>query len=168
MSDGITLRIARQDDISALDRLFRRSYSRLLKADYSPSVLTTVVPMIARAQPDLVISGHFYVVEEEGSAILGAGGWSLQPPGGLPATQGIGHIRHVATDPDTTRRGVARHILNHIVTVAREAGLSALHCQSTLTAKPFYEAVGFVTQGQTTLKLRGGIEFPAVQMVRLL
>ncbi|SMX41446.1 GNAT family N-acetyltransferase [Maliponia aquimaris] len=166
MTAGILLRTARQSDITALDRLFRRSYSRLLAADYPPSTLVTAVPAIARAQPDLLASGLFYVVEDSEQRVLGAGGWSLGAPGRRPAQPGIGHIRHVATDPDATRRGVGRLLLEHILRVAEDSGMARMHCQSTLTAVPFYRAMGFVAQGDMAVPLPGGIVFPTVFMVR--
>lgn len=165
MSQDLTLRAARQSDIGALDRLFQRSYSRLLAADYPPSVLVTAVPMIARAQPDLVASGQFHVVEGEGGGLLGAGGWSRRAPGGGPARDGLGHIRHVATDPDATRRGVGRRLLTHILDEAKAAGIGLMHCQSTRTAQRFYAAMGFEAQGEIILPLRG-LDFPAVFMSR--
>ena len=100
-----TLRTTTAADIGALDDLFRRSYARLLAPDYPPSVLVIAIPLIARAQPQLVTSGRFYLVEGDGR-VLGAGGWSHAAPGGGRAASGIGHIRHVATDPDAARQGV--------------------------------------------------------------
>ena len=38
--------------------------------------------------------------------------------------------------------------------------------QSTLTAVPFYAALGFVEIGPIRVTLRPGIEFPAVHMQR--
>jgi GNAT superfamily N-acetyltransferase len=168
MPDGLSLRAARLDDIDALDRLFKRSYARLLAPDYPPSVLVTAIPAIGRAQPELVNTGLFYVIEDTQGALLGAGGWSLRAPGGRPVQRGVGHIRHVATDPDATRRGVGRRLLEHIALVARGSGMASLHCQSTLTGRAFYEAMGFDVQAETMVPLRGGIEFPALLMTRLL
>ncbi len=168
MSDQTTLRPARQEDIGALDHLFQRSYARLLAPDYPPSTLLTAVPVIGRAQPALVASGRFYVVEDDAGRLLGAGGWSLQAPGAQPASPGIGHIRHVATDPDATRRGVGRQVLGHILQEARAEGLRDMHCQSTLTARPFYENMGFQPRHEITVPLGGGIAFPAVFMTRAL
>ncbi|KUF12081.1 GNAT family N-acetyltransferase [Pseudoponticoccus marisrubri] len=164
MSDALTLRPAETGDIAALDRLFLRSYSRLLVADYPPSVMVTVVPKLARAQPELLRSGRFYVVEEDGR-LLGAGGWSLAAPGGGPARPGIGHVRHVATDPDSLRRGVGRQLIGHIKRMARAVGVQEMHCQSTRTAVPFYRAAGFAPRGDITVPLPGGIGFDAVLMV---
>ncbi|ODM47548.1 hypothetical protein A9320_04335 [Ruegeria sp. PBVC088] len=165
MSGWTTLRSARQEDIGALDHLFQRSYARLLAPDYPPSTLITAVPVIGRAQPALVASGRFYVVEDDAGRLLGAGGWSVQAPGGRPGTPGIGHVRHVATDPDATRRGVGRQLLGHILQEARAEGLQEMHCQSTLTARPFYERMGFQPRHEISVPLGGGITFPAVFMI---
>ncbi len=169
MQDTLTIRTARRDDIGALDDLFQRSYTRLLARDYPPSVLVTAIPVIARAQPHLVASGLFYVIHKEGSDdLLGAGGWSLQAPGGRPGQRGVGHIRHVATDPNATRRGVGRKLLAHILLVAKASGMSMMHCQSTLTAEPFYAAMGFDREGEINVPLAGGLSFPAIFMTTLL
>ncbi len=168
MSPRITLRRAQRDDIGALDRLFQRSYARLLAPDYPPSVLIVAVPVMARAQHDLVASGLFYVAEDEEGQVLGAGGWSRQAPGGRPSAPGTGHVRHVATDPEAVRRGVGRLLLGRIVDEARTAGLDELQCISTRTAEPFYAAMGFTREGETEVTLRPGIAFPAVCMWRAL
>ena len=167
MTSPITIRTAGPQDISALDRLFPRSDARLLAADYPPSVLVTAIPVIARAQPQLLGSGLFFLAEQ-GGAILAAGGWSLNPPGGRPGQRGVGHVRHVATNPDHVRKGAGRAVLEHIVLVAKASGMAALHCQSTRTALPFYAAMGFVPRGEITVPLPGGLAFPAIHMERVL
>lgn len=158
------IRTATMSDLSALDRLFERSYLRLLAPDYAPSVLMTAVPVIARAQPELLKSGLFFIAETEAGEIGAAGGWSLTAPGGKPGARGVGHIRHVATDPDHTRKGLARALLQHILFHAKASGMQQMHCQSTRTAVPFYEAMGFGVQGDVDVTLRGGLSFPSVFM----
>ncbi|SHG96511.1 GNAT family N-acetyltransferase [Marivita hallyeonensis] len=166
-NDTLTLRPAEAMDIDDLDRLFGQSYPVLLKPDYSPSVLVTAVPLISKAQLALIASGTFFVVCD-GDDIVGAGGWTMQAPGGKPGSRGIGHIRHVATDHRRTREGIGRKLMDYIALHAHASGMTQLHCQSTLTAVPFYEAMGFVAQGDINVPLRPGIDFPAVFMVRML
>ena len=48
------LRTASKQDIAAVDALLARAYPRLVKADYPPSALVMALPLISRAQPDLV------------------------------------------------------------------------------------------------------------------
>lgn len=161
------LRKAEPGDIDALDRLYGQSYPVLLKPDYPPSVLVTAVPLISKAQPALIASGSFFVVCDD-DTIVGAGGWTVQAPGGKPGTRAIGHIRHVVTDHRQTRKGIGRMLMSHIIQHAHACGMTLLHCQSTRTAVPFYEALGFVVMGEIDIALRPGIDFPAVLMVRQL
>jgi GNAT superfamily N-acetyltransferase len=161
----LTLRPADASDTDALDRLFGQSYPVLLKPDYPPSVLVTAVPLISKAQPALIASGTFFVVCD-GDDIVGAGGWTMQPPGGRPGTRGVGHIRHVVTDHTRTRQGIGRRLVEHLILHAHACGMMQLHCQSTRTAVPFYEALGFIPQADIDIELRPGIVFPAVFMQR--
>ena len=159
------LRPARPADIAAIDTLLARSYPRLLRADYPASVLVTALPRIVRAQPALIASGTYFVIEEDG-AIRAAGGWTRAAPGRGRSAAGTGNIRHVATDPDQLRRGLASRLMDHVVATARAAGMARLDCLSTRTARPFYAARGFREIGPTEVSLGPGIVFPAIRMVR--
>jgi len=147
-------------DLAAVDALLARTYPKLLKADYPPSVLVTALPVISRAQPALLVCGTYYVAEEDG-AILGAGGWTPDK-----AEEGLGHIRHVVTDDRALRRGVGRAIMERSFAVARAAGITRMECWATRTAVPFYTAVGFHEIGPIDVTLAGGISFPSVRMLR--
>lgn len=147
-------------DLAAVDALLARTYPKLLKADYPPSVLVTALPVISRAQPDLLACGTYYVVEEAGT-ILGAGGWTRDR-----SDPSLGHIRHVVTDDRALRRGVGRRILTHCFETARDAGVHRMECWATLTAVSFYAAVGFEDRGAMEVTLQGGIAFPSRRMMR--
>lgn len=160
-----TPRPATKQDIAAVDALLSRAYPRLLKPDYPPSTLVMALPKISRAQPELVTCGTYFVIEEQGD-ILGAGGWTAMAPGKGGLTRGVGHIRHVVTDDRATRRGIGRALLSHIATDAKAQGLRRLNCLSTLTAEPFYAAMGFDALRPVTIPLGPGIDFPAIEMER--
>ena len=170
MTDLFSLRVAVPGDLAALDDLLGRSYPRLLAADYPASVRVLALPLITKARPQLLSSGRYFVMEDAAGALQGAGGYSRAAPGPDGAVAGgygrIGHIRHVATDPDHTRRGIARRIMEHVLDRARAEGLSGIECLSTRTAVPFYAAMGFVARGAVDVILGAGITFPAVQMDR--
>lgn len=168
MSENIlTVRVAEPTDLDVLDRLFGSSYPVLLKPDYPPSTLVTAVPLISKAQPALIASGSYFVVCDT-DGIVGAGGWTMQAPGGKPGMRGIGHIRHVVTDHRRVRQGIGRKLMEHVIRHAQGSGMRQLHCQSTRTAVPFYTTVGFVAQGEIDIPLRPGISFPAIFMTRTL
>lgn len=163
-SSPLSVRRATPADLSAVDALLAASYPVLLRADYPPSVMVTALPIISRAQPGLLASGSYFLVEDQTGAVLGAGGWTVEAPGAKPGRRGVGHIRHVVTDHRHVRRGIGRLLMQHVMTDARAAGMTRLECQSTLTARHFYAAMGFVEQGEIAIELRPGIRFPAVFM----
>ncbi|MEM8824535.1 MAG: GNAT family N-acetyltransferase [Pseudomonadota bacterium] len=158
------LRPTTRADIPAVDALLAEAYPRLLAPDYPPSVLVTALPRISRAQPALLTSGTYWLAEEDG-VLLAAGGWTAQAPRGR-GRRGRGHIRHVVSNPDRLREGHARAVLEAAMGQARAAGITLLECISTRTAVPFYRALGFQMQGEVTVPLAPGIDFPAIQMTR--
>jgi len=158
----LNVRVATRADIAAVDALLARAYPRLLKADYAPSMLVMALPLIARAQPGLVVSGRYFVAVDAAGQVLGAGGYS-------PDRRGrAGQVRHVVTDDRHQRQGIGRALLTHVLAEARAAGLERLDCMATLTAVRFYAALGFAVQGPITVPLAPGIDFPAVMMARAL
>jgi GNAT superfamily N-acetyltransferase len=163
----LRVRAATAADVVAVDALLARAYPRLLRPDYAPSMMVLAVPLISRAKPALVTCGTYYVVEQD-SGIIGAGGWTRAAPGRGVARAGVGNIRHVVTDDRQVRRGVGRALLAHIIATAKADGILRLDCLSTLTACPFYQAMGFAVQGPVTIPLADGIDFPAIAMTRLL
>lgn len=165
MTETLTIRTATRADLGRVDALLGRSYPALLKADYPPSVMVTAIPLLARAQPRLLASGSYFVAEDQEGEILAAGGWSVKPwiIGGRPD---FGHIRHVATDPRHVRKGIGRRLMTHAIARAEAEGIVQLECLSTLTAVPFYRALGFQEIGPFNACFTPGIDFPAVRMRR--
>jgi GNAT superfamily N-acetyltransferase len=169
LAETLTVRIAGSPDLAAIDALLARTYPRLLKADYPPSVLVLSLPIISRANPALVASGTYYVVEEAG-AVVGAGGWTRTVPAGRrgAASARTAQVRHVVTDHRRTRRGIGRALMTRILEDAATDGVTAIECLSTRTAVPFYAACGFAELGAVSVGLAPGIDFPAVRMARRL
>ena len=55
MENSLTLRLARPDDLTAVDDLLARSYPRLLKGDYPPSIMVGPMPAPTLAPPAVVL-----------------------------------------------------------------------------------------------------------------
>ena len=164
---GVTLRVARPEDHAAIDRLLSRAYPALLAADYERTLLNDIMPFLARANPRLLTSGSYYVAEDSKGQLLGAGGWSWMGAQGGVGPIDMAHIRHVVTHQDHTRRGIGGMLMRHALEQARAAGARLFNCQSTLTAAPFYSALGFETVGEIAIHLCPGLSFPAVHMRRV-
>ncbi|MEP4511245.1 MAG: GNAT family N-acetyltransferase [Paracoccaceae bacterium] len=161
------IRPAVMSDIGAIDQMLQRSYPRLLKADYPPSVLVTALPLMTKAQPKLIMSCTYFVAEDDQGLLLGAGGWTADIPGRLRERQeGRANIRHFVTDISALRRGVAGALMDHCIETASVFGATWLHCMSTRTAVPFYAARGFETLGPIDVPMGPGVVFPALEMRR--
>lgn len=164
MGEVLTLRLATPRDLAAVDALLAESYPRLLARDYPPSLRVMALPILARARPDLLRSGTYWLAFEADGRLVGAGGWT---PGGRQADgTRAGDVRHVVTRAGETRRGIGRALLQRAMTQAAAAGIRRLDCLSTRTAVPFYAALGFRLIGPVEVPLRPGIVFPALRMVR--
>ena len=153
------IRLSGPADMAAVDALLARSYPALMAADYPPDLLQQALPVITRAQPDLLASGRYFLALCEGRVIC-AGGWTR----GQRGPDHIGHVRHVATDPDCLRRGVGRALMRAVMEDAAARGITDLHCHSSLTAVPFYAALGFARVADVMVRLPGEILFPSVHM----
>ncbi|MBM9595321.1 GNAT family N-acetyltransferase [Roseitranquillus sediminis] len=166
MAATLTVRVARPNDLQTLDTMFARSYPALLKNDYPPSIMVTAVPVIARANPRLLASGTYYVVQSDGD-IVGGGGWTRAAPVG-PTRSKTAHVRHLVTDHRRTREGIGRTLIERIIADAAASGARTLECHSTRTARPFYAACGFRELDRIDVPLGAGIVFPAIRMIRRL
>jgi GNAT superfamily N-acetyltransferase len=164
MTDLLTLRPATRADLAAVDELLAHSYPRLLAADYPPSILITALPLIARARPELLVSGTYWVAVAADGEMLGAGGWTPGAPGDGATSAGLVHVRHVVTRAGRVRQGIGRALMERVMAQATAAGMRRLDCLSTWTAVPFYGAMGFRELGPVEVPLRPGIVFPAVRM----
>lgn len=149
-----------------MDRLLARSYPRLLKGDYAPSVMVTALPLISRAKPELLASGRYFLAETDAGDVIGAGGWSMAAPGAGAMAPQTAHVRHVAVDPERVRQGVGSAVMSEVIVDALRHGIRWLDCLSTRTAIPFYDALGFRVLHEVDVPLAPGIVFPAVRMMR--
>ena len=144
----IQFRQAHAGDIPAVDAMLRRSYPRLMKGHYPPSVLVTAIPRIARAQPQLVTCGTYFVADRDGE-ILASGGWTRARAEGAET----GHMRHFVTHDRFARQGIGRALGRHVLEDARATGIRDMTCLATLMAVPFYEALGFARIGALEVHL---------------
>ncbi|MDF1855968.1 GNAT family N-acetyltransferase [Pseudooceanicola sp.] len=164
MCQSITIRPTIPADAARVTTLLGRSYRALLASDYPTTVLAAALPLMTQSRPRLLRCGTYFLSEDDTGRTLAVGGWTDSSPHGRAGRRGQGHIRHVATDPEHIGQGHARRLMTEVLRSAAAAGLTRLHCQSTLTAEPFYERLGFTRSGGIEIRLAPGVLFPAVQM----
>lgn len=104
-----------------------------------------------------LVADRTYFLVEEGSAIVGCGGWSFRATtyGGddsaiardaapLDPAFEPARIRAMYTHPGFTRRGIGRLVIDRCEQAARAAGFSSTILMATLSGEPLYRAVGYV------------------------
>lgn len=166
MPAAFSIRPSRQADSDAVDELLNASYADLLQTSYDEDVLRLALPIITRSQTDLLTSGRYYLAETNDGSVIASGGWSVARPGTGETEPGLAHIRHFATHPDWTGNGAARRVFERCETDARNAGLNAFECYSTLNAEGFYRSLGFQRLRPMTVTLGNAVQFPSIVMHR--
>lgn len=162
------VRTSTEADTGAVTALLQKSYAALLRDAYEADVLDKALPLITRARPELLVSGSYYVAEDDAGGIIGAGGWTRYSPTGQDETPDNGNIRHFGTDPDHTGKGIGRSLMARCVSDALDAGIAEFNCYSTLNGEAFYRACGFHSVEPFPITLPGGVVFPSVRMTRSL
>ena len=165
---GFELRAAVPADEAAVTQLLEVSYGQLMPAAYERARLDAFLPLIVKAQPELLASDTYYLVVTSEDEVIGAGGWTKERPGTGDIDAGTGHIRHVATHPKWTGRGVGRMIIDHCAAVARSAGIERFACCSSLNAVDFYAHLGFKEVRPVDIPMGGGLIMPSLLMERTL
>ncbi len=147
-----------------MSELLLASYPKLMVAVYDAATLAAALPRIVRANPSLLGSGTFYVVDGPASSIIGCGGWTLADPSTKLELPGLAHLRHFATHPDFARQGVGRLIYHRCVEAAKLAGANRFQAYSSLTAIAFYSGVGLRRIRNFDLPLGAEVKLPAALM----
>jgi GNAT superfamily N-acetyltransferase len=160
------LRVATLEDEEAVSAVLGPSYSRLMAAAYPPDLLALTLPAITRANPALLDSGRYYLVKAGTGEPAGCGGWSLDPPGREGEDSERAHIRHFATHPAWTRRGVGRLLYERCAADALAEGFTIFEAWSSLNGEAFYAALGFRRLERIETSMPGGVSFPAIRMER--
>ena len=153
----VTLRPYQPDDAPALLALFRDTIRRVNSRDYSP------MQIAAWASDDIDarswfgrFTGRFVPVAEEAGR-----------PVGFAELEPNGNIDRVYVSADHQRRGIGQQLLTAVVAEARRAGIARLFTEASITARPFFEAQGFVVLAPQVVTCRGA-EFVNYQMARVL
>mmetsp|Transcript_3629 Transcript_3629/g.8095 ORF Transcript_3629/g.8095 Transcript_3629/m.8095 type:complete len:216 (+) Transcript_3629:104-751(+) len=156
------------EDEEAVGKLLKSSYGTLLSQDYSDNVLEKALPLITTPRRELLTCGTWFVVEDpQTTTVVGCGGWTRENP--MAKAEGAApHLRHFATDPTALRRGVGRALWKRIWSeVSTAIGPNTpLEVISTITARPFYESIGFRVIQHMELPLADDCLFPSILMRR--
>jgi len=174
---ALTHRLARRDDLVALEILMDAAISELQRPFLDPSQIASS-RMIMGLDSQLVDDGTYFIVES-GGVLAGCGGWSNratlyggdQSPGRSaalldPATDAA-RVRAMYTHPEHARKGVGRLILSLCEAAARSAGFRAVELMATMSGEPLYRACGY-QPCERIMDDRGGVAVPLLRMRKVL
>lgn len=164
------IRKSNLEDLENTNSLLAACYPALMKDAYSTEILSAAIPIISKAQPQLLSSGTYFVAQSPKGDIIGCGGWTLNSPNNDRGHKpDIGHIRHFATHPDYVRLGIAKSIFQLCKTQALEHSVKSFECFASLNAEDFYKSLGFSTIERIEIplkheSLREDVTFPCLHM----
>jgi GNAT superfamily N-acetyltransferase len=174
-SAGVRLRLARPEDVPALEALIARSARGLSAPHYTARQTEAAVRHVFGVDSQLITDGTYFVLEEEGRPVA-CGGWSRrrtlygsdraksgQDPVLDPAVDPA-RIRAFFVDPGAARKGLGRRLVDECVRAAREAGFRAIELVATLPGEPLYLACGFAVIERFDLDLPDGVRLPVSRM----
>jgi GNAT superfamily N-acetyltransferase len=133
------------DDLESVVTLFTETVHQVSIHDYSSEQVAAWAPQ----PPDLIrwrerLAGLTLWVADSGGRLLGFCG--LGPDG---------HVDLLYTDYRFQRQGVARSLYQQVETEARSRGVRRLFTEASLTARPFFESMGFGMIREQRVEFRG-------------
>ncbi|MGM3277769.1 GNAT family N-acetyltransferase [Ralstonia sp. 24A2] len=88
-------------------------------------------------------------------------------PAGYTDLQADGYIDHFFVSAAHARQGIGQQLMDHILGLATQRGLSRMHSHVSLSAEPFFARNGFAVIARQTVTVRG-VPLANALMVRML
>ena len=152
--EGFTVRRASVADLDTLVD-HRRSMFR----DMGHSNEAALESMSTKFRPWMLVhmnagDYHAWVIDAPGGAIAaGAGLWLMDwPPHLVGKSQRRGNILNVYTAKDYRRRGLARELMDAILSWCRENGYDTIILHASQEGRALYEAMGFQPTNEMRLR----------------
>lgn len=170
------VRLAQEQDIPALERLIPLSVRGLQGSHYSPAQMEAAIGSVFGVDRQLIRDGTYFVVEE-GTEVIGCGGWSkrktlfgsdhhhaTRDDAELDPGSDAARVRAFFVHPDHARRGIGRAIVEACESAIRTAGFKQIELAATLPGESFYRACGYVSGIREEVPLPNGLKLGIVRM----
>jgi GNAT superfamily N-acetyltransferase len=179
MSMPISIRLARSQDILALNQLIPTSVRALSAGYYTPAQIESAIVHIFGVDSQLIDDGTYYVAMAD-EQIAGCGGWSKRKTlfGGdqmksaadnlLDPEHDAARIRAFFVHPAWSRRGIGRAIIEACEHAARRDGFHSMELVATLPGEPLYAALGYAVTRRFEVPMPDGVALPVAAMAKVL
>lgn len=177
--DGLTHRLATEEDLPSLHALMTRAVEQLQQGFLTPAQIEASHQVMG-IDTQLLKDQTYFVIEREGR-VVGCGGWSwratlfggdqsivAREPQPLDPRADPAKIRAMYVDPDHARRGIGRLIIDLCESAARAAGFGKVELMATLTGATLYRACGYSEIEPVDAATRGGVTVPLIRMGKAL
>jgi putative acetyltransferase len=154
---SITIREMRHEDARLFLEIHHAAVRGIAAKDYTPAV----VEVWARPITDQVIERLLANRDEEVRLIAEVDG---KPLGIGAIVVSNSELRACYVAPSAARRGVGTALAAKIEEIAREHRLDHLELESSITAEPFYSALGYQVESRGELYLSPDVPMAAVKM----
>ena len=149
---GLTIRLGRPDDESALSRIDRATWSDLSSPAPPPEAAKPFFSL--RTRPEDVL-----VAERDGTIV----GWAkIEHPTPFPSTDHVWTITGLAVDPAAQGAGVGRALVEALADEARARGARRLTLRvfaPNEVARRLYERCGFEVEGVLRGEFKAGDDY---------
>ncbi len=139
------IREYRENDLIDVITLFTRSVHEVAKRDYTSEQLNAWAPENAdiSAWKKRLSQETVFVFEKENKIL------------GFIRLEQNGYLDLLYVHPEFQRQGIAKNLLNHALSWAENHGISEFTSDVSITAKPFFESIGFYSVALQTIQCRG-------------
>lgn len=154
---SVTIREMRAEDAHRFLEIHHAAVRGIAAQDYPASVVEAWAPPIT----DQVIEQFLANRDQEVRLIAEVDGEAV----GIGAiVVSNSELRACYVDPSAAGRGVGSALVAEIERIAREHRLDHLHLESSLTAEPFYSALGYKVESRGEHLLSPSVPMAAVKM----
>ena len=154
----IKIRKATLEDCEALCEIHVSAIRELGKTHYSPAEVDAWSRGRTPARYEKHIRERTVIVALHRSIPVGFG----------TLDDTTGELFQLYVRPEYARKGIGTQILQELLGIARAAGLSEVHCRSSLNAQAFYAHAGFQPGQKCKHRFRDGGEVDCIPMKKIL
>lgn len=172
-----TLRLARVEDIPALDILIPQSV-RALQTDYTEAQREAALGSVFGVDRQLIEDQTYFVAETDNGEVIACGGWSKretkcgsshgrsEPDSLIDPQTDAARIRAFFVHPNWARRGIGTAILKASEQALQAAGFTRAEISATLTGEPLYVSRGYQVTERFNIILSNGAPLPCVRLAK--